>query len=183
MNPLNVFGRNKEFRLKLQDSRPRLYRLAYAWSHDPVLADDLVQETLAKALKSASQLRNRDALDSWLFGILANCWRDHFRARREMDNIDDYVLTNNVTPETEHEQQHITDRVRRAVGGLPEGQRQVLTLVDLEGFTYAEVADVLMIPIGTVMSRLCRARKTLAERLFEFEPQRTATNFSIRRVV
>jgi len=183
MNPLSMFGRNKEFRLKLQDSRPRLYRLAFAWTHDPVLADDLVQDTLAKALKNAAQLRNRDAMDSWLFGILANCWRDHFRARREMDNIEDYVLTNNETPETAHEQQHITDRVRSAVGSLPEGQRQVLTLVDLEGFTYAEVAEILMIPIGTVMSRLCRARKTLADKLFEFEPQRTATNLSIRRVI
>lgn len=183
MNPLNMFGRNKEFRLKLQDSRQRLYRLAYSWGHDPVLADDLVQETLAKALKNASQLRNRDALDSWLFGILANCWRDHFRGRREMDNIEDYVLTNNVTPESEHERQHITDRVRGAVEALPQGQRQVLTLVDLEGFTYAEVAEILMIPIGTVMSRLCRARRSLADRLFEFEPQTSALHLSIRRVI
>ena len=183
MNPLNLLTRNREFRQKLEQSRQRLYRLAYAWSHDPTLADDLVQETMAKALKHAGQLRNRDAMDSWLFGILANCWRDHFRARRELDNIDDYVITNDITPETQHEQEHITQRVRAAVASLPDGQRQVLTLVDLEGCTYAEVANALQIPIGTVMSRLCRARKTLAATLFEFESRTTATHLSIRRVV
>lgn len=183
MNPLTYLCRNREFREKLEESRPRLYRVAFAWSHDHALSDDLVQDALAKALKHSGQLRNRDAFDSWLFGILANCWRDHFRARREMDDIDDHVIAAPDTTESRHEQQHITERVRTAVAGLPEGQRQVLTLVDLEGFTYAEVAQVLDIPIGTVMSRLCRARKTLANKLFEFHPRETGQTPHIRRVV
>ncbi len=183
MNPLSYLCRNREFRQKLEESRPRLYRLAFAWSHDHALSDDLVQEALAKALKHAGQLRNRDAFDSWLFGILANCWRDHFRSRREMDDIEDHVLASQDTPERHHEQLHITERVRTAVANLPEGQRQVLTLIDLEGFAYAEVAQILSIPIGTVMSRLCRARKTLADKLFEFHPQESGKNPHIRRVV
>lgn len=183
MNPLSYLCRNREFRQKLEESRPRLYRVAFAWSHDHALSDDLVQEALAKALKHAGQLRNRDAFDSWMFGILANCWRDHFRSRREMDDIEDHVLASSDTPERHHEQQHITERVRTAVAKLPEGQRQVLTLVDLEGFAYAEVAQILSIPIGTVMSRLCRARKTLADKLFEFHPQESGKNTHIRRVV
>ncbi len=183
MNPLSYFCRNHEFRTRLEQSRPRLYRVAFAWSHDHALSDDLVQDTLAKALKNAGQLRSHAALDSWLFGILANCWRDHFRAQRDLDNIDDHVLVAPDTPESHHERQHITQRVRTAVGTLPMGQRQVLTLVDLEGFTYAEVARVLDIPIGTVMSRLCRARKSLANKLFEFHPQQTEQHAHIRRVV
>ena len=62
---------------------------------------------------------------------------------------------------------------------LPVGQRQVLTLVDLEGSSYAEVAEILQIPIGTVMSRLCRARKTLAEKLLEINPEMKTNIHSI----
>lgn len=170
MNPLNLFCRSREFRQGLERSRRSLYRAAYAWSHDPALADDLVQETLARALKNGGQLRDHAALESWLFGILMNCWRDHFRRARPTEDIDNHPLTHNQTPEKAHEQQRITHRVRAAVAGLPEGQRQVLTLVDLEGFTYAEVAEIMAIPIGTVMSRLCRGRRALAGKLLDFKP-------------
>lgn len=183
MNPLNLFCRSREFRQGLERARPHLYRLAYSWSHDPVLSDDLVQETLARALKNGWQLRDRKALESWLFGILMNCWRDHFRRLRVTEDIDDHPQTHDLTPEREHEQQRITDKVRRAVACLPEGQRHVLTLVDLEGCTYAEVAEILEIPIGTVMSRLCRARKALAGALLEFRPDAAVAERHLRRVV
>ena len=179
MNPLTLFCRSREFKQGLERSRPHLSRLAYSWSHDPALSDDLVQETLARALKNGYQLRDRGALDGWLFGILVNCWRDHFRRARPTEDIDNHPLTHNVTPEHEHERQRITDKVRQAVGKLPAGQRHVLTLVDLEGCTYAEVAEILEIPIGTVMSRLCRARRALADRLLDFQPAQA----KLRRVV
>ncbi|HEB85854.1 MAG TPA: RNA polymerase sigma factor, partial [Gammaproteobacteria bacterium] len=98
-------------------------------------------------------------------------------------------LTDELTPEHHHEQQHIVTKVRSAVAQLAEGQHEVLTLVDLEGFSYAEVAQSLDIPIGTAMSRLCRARKALAEKLLALdtpeqmkkEPVKKASH--IRRVI
>lgn len=183
MNPLNFFSRHHHIKEQLEALRPQLYRLAYSWTNNPALADDLTQETLAKALKNVAQLKNPDALKSWVFGILKNCWRDHFRSNRDMDDVDDQVLTDNRTPEKHHEQQNIVDKVRGAVSELPEGQRQVLTLIDLEGCSYAEVAEILEIPIGTVMSRLCRARKCLANKLLEFQPESIGDVTSLRRIV
>ena len=171
MNPLNLFSWDRKLRQRLEAVRPRLYRLAYSWTMNPALADDLTQDTLAKGLKKVAQLKNPDALEGWLFGILRNCWRDHYRSHRDMDELDHEQLTDELTPEHHHEQQHIVTKVRSAVAQLAEGQREVVTLVDLEGFSYAEVAESLGIPIGTVMSRLCRARKALAEKLLSLDAQ------------
>ena len=137
---------------------------------------------MVKALRKGSQLRDIKALDKWLFGILANCWRDHFRRQKPTENLEDMILVDEVTPEHNHAQQHIVTHVRAAVSKLPEGQRQVLTLVDLEGFSYSEVADVLAIPIGTVMSRLCRARKQLGDELLEIKPRADEASPRLRRV-
>ena len=155
-------------RRQLEALRPRLYRLAYTWCHDGHLADDLVQDALAKALDRAGQLRDEAALLPWLFSILNNCWRDHLRGRRDLldvDDIDEAVLAHDASPETLYASRQTTLRVRQALAGLPLGQRQVLTLVDLEECAYAEVARILDIPVGTVMSRLSRARQALKQRL------------------
>jgi RNA polymerase sigma-70 factor (ECF subfamily) len=167
MTGLDFLCRSKEFNRRLAEARGRLYRMAYAWSHNAALSEDLAQETLAKALRNTSQLRELDALDAWLFRILANCWNDHFRRNRDMEDIDQVALKHEVTPELLHGQRQVVNRVRGAIAELPDGQRQVLTLVDLEGFAYNEVAEILSIPIGTVMSRLCRARRTLKALLLE----------------
>jgi RNA polymerase sigma-70 factor (ECF subfamily) len=120
-------------------------------------------------------------MNGWLFAILANCWRDHFRQNREMDDVEDIERVDEFTPEDGHAQSQIVLRVRNAVARLPLGQRQVLTLVDLEEFSYAEVSAILEIPVGTVMSRLCRARKTLKSLLSELAPQRVQVS-QIRRL-
>ncbi|NOZ09909.1 MAG: RNA polymerase sigma factor [Gammaproteobacteria bacterium] len=176
--------RSKAFRRKLEDSRPRLYRMAFAWSHNPPLAEDLVQEALTKALRHTSQLRDIKTMDAWLFSILANCWRDYFRRNRVMEDIDDLVLTHAVTPESLHSRREVINEILLAVSQLSEGQRQVVTLVDLEGFSYIEVAGILDVPIGTVMSRLCRARKILKKLLAKTQTNRSeqTTNTNIRRV-
>jgi RNA polymerase sigma-70 factor (ECF subfamily) len=174
------------FQEQLEQIRPKLYRVAFSWSHNAALADDLVQETLIKALKSAGQLRDPELLNGWLFSIMANCWRDHFRQHREtedIDELDDYRCVNETTPEDEHAQSQLVSRVWDAVAKLPMGQRQVLTLVDLEEFPYIEVAAILAIPIGTVMSRLCRARQALKILLKELAPQQPAQVSQIRRIV
>ncbi|MEJ2108248.1 MAG: sigma-70 family RNA polymerase sigma factor [Acidiferrobacteraceae bacterium] len=183
MNVLNLFYRTRESRRMLENSRARLYRVAYSWCHNAALADDVVQETLMKAYRSLSQLRDPKAGQAWLFSILTNCYNDHFRRNREAENVDDTVLVEETTPESQTSQLQIIDRVRKAVGALPEGQRQAITLVDLEGFSYIEVAQILGIPIGTVMSRLCRARNALREKLLEeFKKQPELREAVLRRV-
>lgn len=142
--------------------RPLLYRIAYAWTHDPVLADDLVQETMAKAWTRRSQLREETALKAWMVAIMNHCWLDHLRARREDDDVDDWedrLASGADSPEACCNRREVIACVRAAVARLPLGQRQVLSLVDLEEFSYADVANILDIPVGTVMSRLARARK------------------------
>jgi RNA polymerase sigma-70 factor (ECF subfamily) len=147
-----------------------LWRLAQSWCRNRTLADDLVQDTLAKALDRHSQLRDPDAMHAWLCSILANCWHDHLRKGKEtldIDHIEEHDLASPCCPEDDCLQNEVVRRVRAAVGALPAGQREVVTLVDLEEFSYAEVAAILDIPIGTVMSRLSRARVSLREALRE----------------
>jgi RNA polymerase sigma-70 factor, ECF subfamily len=185
MKILTLFCRTDNLHDQLEQIRPRLYRLAYSWSHNTALADDLVQETIIKALKNANQLRDATLLNSWLFSILANCLRDHFRQHKEMDDIDeleDYRYAHENTPENSHAQSQIVARVRDAVSKLPLGQRQVLTLVDLEELSYVEVASILNIPIGTVMSRLCRARVAMKTLLKELAPAQLKPASQIRRI-
>ncbi len=165
MSLIDFLCRSSEFRRRLGDHRERLYRLAYSWCHDPMLADDLAQQALTKALRSSSQLRDLAQMQAWLFRILSNCWRDHLRRSREMVDIDEAPQITEQTPERLHARSQVVLEVRQAVSALPEGQRQVLTLVDLEGFSYAEVAQILEVPVGTVMSRLSRARGALRKRL------------------
>lgn len=183
MEILSLFYRTREARTKLEQHRARLYRVAYSWSHNPALSDDLVQETLTKAMQKSSQLRDPNAGEAWLFSIMANCYRDHFRRNRETEDVDNITLVHDTTPESENARLETVEKVRSAVARLPEGHRQVVTLVDLEGFSYVEAADILGIPIGTVMSRLCRARNTLRTQLLdEFKEQQSVQDAHIRRI-
>lgn len=163
-----LFGRGPALRREIEDSRERLVRMAYAWCHDAALAEDLVQLTIEKALRSSSQLREEGKLRAWLLAILANSLRDHLRESREhldLDAVADLVVCDGPTPEESRVSAELVGRVRAAVAALPLGQRQVVTLVDLEECSYAEAGEILQVPIGTVMSRLCRARRALRESL------------------
>lgn len=173
MNPLDLLCRGRHFRSELKERRRRLYRIAYSWCFDPQLADDLAQEALTKAYKNLYQLRSVDAMDAWLFDILGNCWRDHLRRRRVTEDIDDFAESAELAFEGEEEQAETIARVRAAIAHLPLGQRQVLSLLDLEGFSYDEVARMLQIPAGTVTSRIVRAREALRRLLVEYEPIQT----------
>jgi RNA polymerase sigma-70 factor (ECF subfamily) len=152
------------FRPSIEAMRPLLYRIAYAWCHDAALADDLVQEALSRAWARRSQLRDEAALKAWMVSIMNHCWLDHLRGRREFDDVEtmqDELESAAESPEACCNREQVIACVRAAVARLPMGQRQVLTLVDLEEFGYAEVAGILDIPVGTVMSRLSRARASL----------------------
>jgi RNA polymerase sigma-70 factor (ECF subfamily) len=152
--------------------------MAVSWCNDAMLADDLVQDTLSKALLKQSQLKDYSSMNAWLFKILHNCWMQHLRSKKPSMDIDNIELINNDSPEKQLRELHIFDRVRKAVEMLPLNQRQVITLVDLEGNSYNEVSEILDIPIGTVMSRLSRARSLLKSRLigFNVEPPAKITN-------
>jgi len=182
MTVISTFCKNQQFKRTLAEYRENLYRIAYSWCHNPALADDLVQETLAKALKNGNQLRDLTTVKAWLYRILSNCWRDHFRRSRDTVDIDDVVLVDKDTPDRRNDRQQIIHRVRDAIARLPNGQRQVITLVDLEGCTYIEVAQILDVPIGTVMSRLSRARQALKQLLLEAELPRERKVHQLRSV-
>jgi RNA polymerase sigma-70 factor (ECF subfamily) len=113
-----------------------------------------------------------------------HCWLDHLRSRRDFVDIEDWqdkLESNADTPEASCNREQVIACVRSAVARLPLGQRQVLTLVDLEEFGYAEVASILNIPVGTVMSRLSRARASLKNFLDVAMQQPTAQPL-LRRV-
>lgn len=127
------------------------------------LADDLAQEAMIKGLKSVHQLKDSAVVEAWLFSILRNCWRDHFRAQHPRVDIEQAMElpASDKLPDEIRAESELIARVRRAVATLPMGQRQVVSLIDLQELSYTEAAEALMIPIGTVMSRLCRARQAL----------------------
>lgn len=169
-------------RSELANYRDFLYQLAYSWCHQPALADDLVQDTMLKALKNAKQLKNQAAIRSWLSKILANSWYDYLRRTRDIVDLDNLPYEKEVNETDINEQQDIITRIRTRISRLPIGQRQVITLVDLTGFSHAEVAEILDIPIGTVMSRICRARKALKISMKEYDPRHDFARDKIRRV-
>ncbi|RMG31391.1 MAG: RNA polymerase sigma factor [Gammaproteobacteria bacterium] len=151
------------------ERRPRLYRIAYSWCGDRMVADDLVQESLERALRHHSELRDPERLDAWLHSILHNCWRQHLRRRRPDVALDEALLDLQQDVIGQVARLERIHAMRRAILDLPVLQREVVTLVDLEGFSYAEVAEILDIPIGTVMSRLNRARQGLCRRLMAWQ--------------
>jgi RNA polymerase sigma-70 factor (ECF subfamily) len=124
---------------------------------------------MTKGLKSVHQLKDETVLEAWLFSILHNCWRDHFRRLHPLADIEEIMElpADGPTPEQQHAESELVARVRRAVALLPLGQRQAVTLVDLEELSYGATAQALGVPIGTVMSRLSRARAALRDLLHE----------------
>jgi RNA polymerase sigma-70 factor (ECF subfamily) len=150
---------------RIAESRTRLYRVALAWCGDEMLADDLAQETMTNGITNIKQLRDETRLFAWLYSILNNNWRLHLRRKKCHDELDDQMPGEDDEPLGHCHEIEIVTRVRRAVASLPAQQRQVISLVDLEEFSYCDVAEILDIPIGTVMSRLHRARKNLLARL------------------
>ena len=150
---------------RLDSNRARLFRMAYAWSHSKDVADETVQLTMIKAMNNVDKVKNIDALDGWLFRVLSTCFIDLCRKQRDEIDIDDIVLIEHDTPESIHSMNEMLVTVRAAIATLPFKHRQVVTLIDIENFTYAEVAEIIDVPLGTIMSRLNRARQALRHTL------------------
>ncbi len=156
---------NREFRRRLAAAHPRLLRTAIVWTRSKELAEDLVQEAATKALRKSRQLRDVKAMEAWLFRIMMNCWRDHLRRNPSHEDIDEHEVSTQHTPESDNSRLELIRMVRQAVVQLPDNFRQTIMLVDIEGFSYIETAKILDVPVGTVMSRLSRARSRLRDQL------------------
>ena len=152
---------------------PRLRRFAMGLTADRDRADDLVQAGFERALDKQAQWREGSRLDSWMYRIIQNLWLDQLRAQRPVDSIDDEVggdLARTLAELGDDWQRRLEadmtlDRVLAAMAELPVTMRSVLMLVTVEGLSYKDTAAVLEVPIGTVMSRLARARAALLAQL------------------
>lgn len=140
---------------------PRLRRFARAMVRDATLADDLVQECLERALSRLHLWRPGSNLRAWLFTILRNLHINGVRRRQPVVDIDDEAQAAiGAAPGSQFVRLELRD-LRRALGLLPNEQREVVLLIGLEGISYGEAADILGISIGTVKSRLSRGRRAL----------------------
>jgi RNA polymerase sigma-70 factor (ECF subfamily) len=146
---------------------PRLHGFARALTGSTDAADDLVQEACERALVRSRETEGILRLDSWLFRIIHNAWIDE--KRRCRSRLSDPIEAGMDIVGEDGEQtvglRSALSQVRREMAHLPEEQRTVLLLVCVQGLSYQEAADILDIPVGTVMSRLSRGRLGLAERL------------------
>jgi RNA polymerase sigma-70 factor (ECF subfamily) len=144
---------------------PNLRRFAISLCGSRDVADDLVQAACERALASAERFEPGTRFDAWMFRILRNLWIDVVRRRKTagvQEDISEREDIAGASGEREVEARMTLRSVGEAITELPDEQREVLLLVCIEELSYRETADVLDIPIGTVMSRLARARKNLA---------------------
>lgn len=143
---------------------PRLRRFAYALTGDLDKGDDLVQETCLRALSRHDQWQPGTRLDSWMFRIAQNLWLDRLRSQKvrgepvDPDSMPEIIGEDgrNVT-----ESRLTLDAVKAGISRLPAEQQVLIALVCVDGLTYTQTAEIVDVPIGTVMSRLARARRTL----------------------
>jgi RNA polymerase sigma-70 factor (ECF subfamily) len=144
---------------------PRLRRFARTLAGNPPDADDLVQIAIERALARSAQLREGAPLSSWMFGILRNAWIDESRGRARRNRLFAPEELGEHVADPTGGQQAESLIVQAAVASLPEEQREVIGLVLVEGLSYREAAEILGVPIGTVTSRLARAREALQAKL------------------
>lgn len=155
---------------------PRLRRFARGLSKDPEQADDLVQDACERALDRLDQVRENTRFDSWLYRIVYTRWID--RLRRQKNRQAHLVLMTDENRRAAKDGRSADSRlhaaldIRTALNALPEVHRAAIVLVVVEGYAYGEAATILDLPVGTVASRVARARGMLAELLTRQEQSR-----------
>lgn len=147
---------------------PRLRRFAWSLTRDWPDADDLLQTSLTRAMERTTQWQSGAPLDAWMYRLMRNTWIDETRKRsvRIGQGQQDAANTDLHSPDNT-ETQTYANQVLSHIAALPEGFGSVLLLVAVEGHSYQETADILDIPVGTVMSRLSAARQKLRKSLAE----------------
>ncbi|HZA39034.1 MAG TPA: sigma-70 family RNA polymerase sigma factor [Actinomycetota bacterium] len=176
--------RFQEEALPLLDS---LYAGALRMTRNPADAEDLVQETMLRAYRSFNRFEPGTNLKAWLFRILTNAYINVYRKRQRepqkvsQDDVEEFDLYQELkdhdpqfsaTPETIVLDSLVDSDIIEAIDALPEQFRLAVILSDIEGFTYAEMAEIMDVPLGTVMSRLHRGRKALQKRLWDLAVER-----------
>jgi RNA polymerase sigma-70 factor (ECF subfamily) len=173
-----------EFADQALEFMPALYSAALRMTHNPADAEDLVQETYLRAYRGFASFTEGTNLRAWLYRILTNTYINSYRARqrrpdeRQLDDVEDLYLYRRIgaveeamasrSAEDELMDLFTDDQVKGALDALPEQFRLAVYLADVEGFSYKEIADILDIPIGTVMSRLHRGRKAMQKELYQY---------------
>src|SRR5665811_1705339 len=161
---------------------PQLYSAGLRMTRNPADAEDLVQETFLKAYRAYHTFAAGTNLKAWLYRILTNTYINRYRkqARRptetDLGDLEDLYLYRQIgnsgavgrSAEEEVLEGFVDDDVKAAVESLPEHFRLPVLLADVEGFSYKEIAEIMDVPIGTVMSRLHRGRKALERALWSF---------------
>jgi RNA polymerase sigma-70 factor (ECF subfamily) len=173
-------ARRAAFEAEALASVDSLYRTALRLTRAPADAEDLVQDTLLKAFRAADRFEPGTNLRAWLFTILHNTARNRLRDRaRDHVTVDSEVVERAgdqamagaaETPETLLIRETLAPELQAAIDDLPEAFRQAVWLRDVEEFSYAEIAEMLDIPLGTVMSRISRGRRMLFDRLQHLRP-------------
>jgi RNA polymerase sigma-70 factor (ECF subfamily) len=157
-----------EIRTRMVEILPRLRRFAVALTGDLDQGDDLVQETCMRALSRVEQWQPGTRLDSWMYRIAQNLWLDRMRAKKVRGvQVDIEAAEALAGPNGRQvvESRLTLQAVGAAMAHLPDDQRTLIALVCIDGLSYKEAAEVTQTPIGTVMSRLARARRELHARL------------------
>lgn len=170
--------------LPLLDS---LYAAALRMTRNPADAEDLIQDTMLRAYRSFHQFEPGTNIKAWLFRILTNAYINVYRKRQRepakipQDDVEEFDLYQELkdhdpqfsaTPETIVLDALVDSDILEAIDDLPEQFRLAVILSDIEGFSYAEMAEIMGVPMGTVMSRLHRGRKALQKRLFDLARER-----------
>ena len=155
-----------------------LYRGALRLTRDPEAAQDLVQDTYLRALRYQHSFQPGTNMKAWMFAIMRNLFWDRFKGTHpgdvSLDEVGEFPLYDKLreetgsAPETEVLDRIAADEVVAAIEKLPPLYREVVLLVDVEGFAYKDAAQVMEVPIGTVMSRLHRARQQLQKLLYDY---------------
>ena len=155
------------FRDDLVGQLPRLWRFGYYLTGSKEAGEDLVQATCERALSNSHQWGGESRLESWLLAIMNSIWKNQLRAQKVRTGKALVDPETHLTYDGAHsmEVRLRTRDVAKAAGQLPDNQRTMLYLVYVEGYSYQETADLMEVPIGTVMSRLARARLFLADQL------------------
>ncbi len=168
---------------------PQLYSAALRMTRNPADAEDVVQETFLKAYRAYDSFQEGTNLKAWLYRILTNTYINRYRkAQRrpsevELGELQDLYLFKRLgeqsgaseSAEAEVLEQFVDADVVQALESLPDNFRMPVLLADVEGFAYKEIAAMLDIPIGTVMSRLHRGRKALQKKLWHLAEERGIT--------
>jgi RNA polymerase sigma-70 factor, ECF subfamily len=161
-----------------------LYAAAMRMTRNPADAEDLLQETYLRAYRGFEGFHEGTNLKAWLYRILTNTFINTYRAKKrrpdqvELDDVEDFFLYRRLggleaadaarSTETEVLESIPDSEVKEALESIPEQFRMAVILADVEGFSYKEIAEILDVPIGTVMSRIHRGRRALQQKLWDY---------------